>query len=55
MRSFEVVLYTMFLFMLCYVCVTAYDIWFCRTFQHLWKEVANNISSYKVFPRLIGG
>lgn len=25
-----------------------------KTFQHLWKEVANNISSYKVFPRLIG-
>jgi 1-pyrroline-5-carboxylate dehydrogenase len=24
------------------------------TFQHLWKEVANNISGYRTYPRLVG-
>ncbi len=27
----------------------------CRTFHHLWQEVARNITNYKSFPRLIGG
>ena len=26
----------------------------CRTFQHLWKQVGNNIARYGSFPRLIG-
>ncbi|XP_052082870.1 delta-1-pyrroline-5-carboxylate dehydrogenase, mitochondrial-like [Mytilus californianus] len=25
-----------------------------RTFQHLWKQVANNIENYRTYPRLIG-
>ncbi|CAG2203750.1 delta-1-pyrroline-5-carboxylate dehydrogenase, mitochondrial-like [Mytilus galloprovincialis] len=25
-----------------------------RTFQHLWKQVANNIEKYRTYPRLIG-
>lgn len=37
----------------CPVCVT--QVSSSRTFRRLWKQVSQNLDSYRTFPRLAGG
>lgn len=36
-------------------CFTDWSLGGSRTFRRLWKQVAQNLDSYRTFPRLAGG